>query len=245
MASAYAARFAYGPDTFGILASLRRGSGPVCEIGAGNGRLTLGLAGRVGRVDAIEPSRAMVDAAGEGANPDIHWIVARFEEAPLRGPYSLVVAAESIHWVDWKLAFPRIVSVLIPGAFLALVGVDEFEPGTDDPSRVRCAKLRQLINEFSTNHEYERYDLIPSLSAAGVFELVGTARATRATVTESIERVISRLHSMNGLAPTALGHRLGAFDRRARDLLLRLAPTGTISTDIRPIIWWGYPRAGA
>jgi Methyltransferase domain len=240
MASAYAARFAYAADVFTILASLRRGDGPVCEIGAGDGRLTMGLAERVGRVDAIEPSQAMVDAGRRrGGSPDIHWMVSSFEEIALHDRYSLIVASESIHWLDWNSSFPKIASALNPAAFLALVGLEEFEPGTEQPSRIRAPRLVKLIGEFSTNHEYEPYDLIPALRDAGLFELLGTATAARTTVTEPIERIITRLHSMNGLAPAALGDRLDAFDRSASDVLASLAPTGTISTDIRPIVWWG------
>jgi hypothetical protein len=171
-------------------------------------------------------------------------MVAPFELAPLEDPYSLVVASDAIQWLDWQSSFPRIATALGPGAYLALVGQEELEPGTSEPSLVRCPELSVLIGEFSTNVEYEPYDLIQSLRDAGVFEPVGTTAASRVTVTESIDQVITRLHSMNGLAPRALGSQLETFDHRARDLLESLAPTKQISTDVRPLIWWGYPQAG-
>lgn len=248
MAGAYRARFAYPPDTFELLAALRHGDVPVCEIGAGSGRLTLGLARRVGRVDAIEPSTAMVRAAldaPELSGGDVRWIVAPFEDATLDGPYSLMVASDAIHWLDWGVAFPMIAEALEPGGFLALVGQDELEPGTDERTRVRSPEVIALINEFSSNHEYEPYDVIESLRDAGVFEPAGTAFASRVTVRESVEHVITRLHSMNGLAPAALGDRLAAFDARARELLGSLATSGQIVTDVRPAIAWGYPVAAA
>lgn len=246
MAAAYSARFPYPPDTFEILDSLRRSAGPVCEIGAGNGRLTIGLARRVGRVDAIEPSQAMVDAArAQGAeDSEIRWTVAPFEQAGLDGPYSLVVASDAIHWLDWNVAFAKIAGVLAPDGYLALVSQDELEPGTDEPSLLRrTPELRVLLNEYSTNDEYEAYDLIQSLRDARVLELVGVATASRATTIETLERVITRLHSMNGLAPAALGNRLDEFDRRARRLLLSLSPSGEFSTDVRPVIRWGRPAS--
>lgn len=244
MAAAYTARFPYSPETFDILAGLRRGDGPVCEIGAGNGRLTAGLARRVGRVDAVEPSAAMAATAPRallGAS-DVRWLIAGFEEAALRGPYSLLVSSDAIHWLDWGIAFAKMARVLTPGGYLAIVGQEELEPGTEQLTRVRSPEVSALINEVSTNHEYERYDLAESLRAAGVFELVGSATGTRVTMTESIEQILTRLHSMNGLGPAALGRRRDAFDRRARELLLSLAPSGQVSTDVRTLVRWGYPR---
>ena len=63
-------------------------------------------------------------------------------------PYDLVVAAESLHWMEWNVVLPRIAAWLRSGAWLCLVL---------DRSLVNEPWMREipaLIARYSTNREF-------------------------------------------------------------------------------------------
>jgi len=64
VARAYAARPPYPRELFEWLSELQRPrGGRILELGCGTGDLTLGLSARAERVDAVEPSAAMLAVA--------------------------------------------------------------------------------------------------------------------------------------------------------------------------------------
>ena len=72
------------------------------DLGAGEGPLARPLAARVDQVDAVEISAAMVSEGrrrpgGDAAN--LRWIIGAAETARLGGPYALVTAGASMHWM--------------------------------------------------------------------------------------------------------------------------------------------------
>jgi len=104
VARAYHTRPPYPGKLFDILETLQpEGPRAVLDLGCGTGDVALGLARRAHRIDAVDPSEAMLAVArarpGAG-DPRLHWIRAAAEAFAFRGPYSLVVVAESLHWMD-------------------------------------------------------------------------------------------------------------------------------------------------
>jgi SAM-dependent methyltransferase len=103
----------YPPETFAELAS-----GPdvtIIEVGCGTGQATVDLAGRAGRVLAIEPGPTLARLARERTadlgNVEIHHVP--FERAPLEASAAdAVFAGMSWHWVDADLGTARLVEVL-------------------------------------------------------------------------------------------------------------------------------------
>jgi ubiquinone/menaquinone biosynthesis C-methylase UbiE len=96
----------------------------VLDIGAGDGALARPLAERVDRVEAVEVSAAMVDAGRRrpgGRRKNLMWLLGSAEDMPPRGPYGLVTAGASLHWMDSEVVLGRIARVLAPGAMLAIV----------------------------------------------------------------------------------------------------------------------------
>ena len=120
-ATSYQFRATYPPETFEILLGLIQDEPPnVLDIGCGTGALARPLAPMVDSVEAVDFSPEMV-AAGRslpgGDEARIRWAVSRGEEYALRPPYALVVAGQSLHWMDTELLLPRFARALSSSAF--------------------------------------------------------------------------------------------------------------------------------
>lgn len=77
----------------------------VLDAGCGMGAVARSLAPLVDRVDAVDFSSAMIEAGRQlpnGDRPNVRWIEGRIETVPLDPPYALIVAAGSLHWMDWS-----------------------------------------------------------------------------------------------------------------------------------------------
>ena len=94
----------------------------VLEIGAGTGLATQDLLGRgAGHVTAVEPDPSLCDFLADRLGGDrLQIINAPFLDAALIGPFDLVVAAASFHWLDPATALARISSLLRPGGVCAI-----------------------------------------------------------------------------------------------------------------------------
>ncbi len=152
VAAAYACRPPYPPEVFDILDSLivdepRR----VLDIGAGDGEIARPLTKRVAHVDAVEISPAMVDAARRrpgGDRPNLTWLVEPAETMSVSGPYALVTAGASLHWMDGRRTLARIARVLSPRAVFAVVD----QKYHDLPW---SAELAPVIRKHSRNPAYD------------------------------------------------------------------------------------------
>jgi SAM-dependent methyltransferase len=210
----------------------------VLELGCGTGDVTLGLAGRAECIDAIEPSREMlaVARARPGAShASLRWIEASAENAELAGPYSLALAAESLHWMEWDVVLPRIAAVLAAGAVLVLV---ERSAGGELPWR---AELAELIASYSTNREYRPYDLVHELTRRGRFRETGRHLTSPVPFAQSIDAHIESLHSRNGFSRQRMGPKAAELDRALRELLARHCPDGVVYQEIAAKLIWGMP----
>src|SRR6266516_2423845 len=91
----YDARPPYPAETFAKLSALAMDKPrAVLDAGCGTGELARGLAPVLGRVDAIDRSAVMLERGRTlpgGAAPNLRWIHAEIEDAPLDPPYALVV----------------------------------------------------------------------------------------------------------------------------------------------------------
>src|SRR4051794_12078926 len=125
VAVAYQHRPPYPDETFTILAGLL-GDRPrrVLDAGCGTGAVARPLLAWVDEIDAIDLAPAMVEEGRRlpgGDSPRLRWIVGRVEDAPLRPPYGLITAGDSLHWMEWDVVLPRFAEVLAPGSVLAIL----------------------------------------------------------------------------------------------------------------------------
>jgi SAM-dependent methyltransferase len=81
---------AWGPDLDACVA-LADGASSVLDLGCGTGRLARRLAAMGKRVTAVDPARAMIDVARDGAGAgDVEWIVADARDLDLGRGFDLV-----------------------------------------------------------------------------------------------------------------------------------------------------------
>ena len=148
MVSAYPARPAYPSAVIALLADLVHDTPRVVlDIGCGTGELARRLALLVDRVDAVDFSAGMLDLGRRlsgGDVPTVNWIVGTAEDVALNGPYALITAGKSLHWMDWDVVLPRFARVLTTRGVLAIVDRSwEGEPGLE----ILQAEIVQWLRE--------------------------------------------------------------------------------------------------
>jgi len=238
IAAAYSARPPYPRELFEILEELQpSGVRRVLDLGCGTGDVTIGLIKRSQYIDAVDPSAAMLGVARTrpGMNsPRIRWTCAAAEEFDFGGPYSLVVAGESLHWMDWTTVLAKTASSLHPGAYLAVVerGISGRMPWD--------AELGGLIARFSTNQEFRRYELIDELSSRKLFREVGRRVTSPMEFSQSIDQHIESIHSRNGFSRERMtGVAAREFDESCRRLLARYCGDGVVRLNVVASVVWG------
>ena len=104
------------------LAGLGEGS-PVVEVGCGTGKLTVALAARRLRVEAVDPGANLVEVArGRVGEASVRFHVTTFEDVNLpAGEFEAVFSATAFHWVDPDVAWAKAARLLRPGGTLALL----------------------------------------------------------------------------------------------------------------------------
>lgn len=171
VARAYRQRAPYPPETFAILERLLVEPRTVLDVGAGSGSLARSMVEFARRVDAVDPSAAMIAegrALPGGTDPRLRWIAGTAEESPLDPPYGLITAGSSIHWMDPARVMPRFAAALAPGAHLAVLETDD---GERDDDRHPLPEIIEIFRRYSgqSQHGGQR-EALAALEASGYFE---------------------------------------------------------------------------
>jgi SAM-dependent methyltransferase len=241
VAGSYHARPAYDFRAFPLLAGLRaHPKGPVLELGCGTGDLTLGLAELVDHIDAVEPSGPMLTLARQRCPPalaaKVRWHHCLAEDFRFDGPYALIVAAESLHWMEWPVVMPKIWASLAEGAFLAVVDRRGRFPDGLGP------ELGALIPRYSTNQEYQPYDLIVELESRGLFREVGRKTFDR-PVALGVDDIIEWHHSENGFSRQRMTAEASReFDDQVRGMVATHHAEGRVPIRVETTVVWGMVR---
>lgn len=240
VAAFYRYRAPYPREVFAILEELLVEPRAVLDAGAGTGALARELAPRVARVDAVDPSAAMIAegrALPGGDDPRIHWIHGRAEDALLSPPYGLIAAGAAIHWMDPAVVLPRFGAALAPGAKVAIVHND-FVP----PHAIGTERALEVIRRYSPLKEdpLEYPARVKVLVDRGLFVLEGERWTAPVPFEQSADDVLRSLHSTSTLSRVTLGDRLASFDTDMRAALAPFGP-GPLRSDIVTYVAWGRP----
>jgi len=236
-AEAYDARRSGYPaeivDAVVELAGLRAGSS-VLEVGCGTGKLTVELATRGLRIDAVDPGENLVAVARRrlARSERVRFHVGRFEDVELPpASFELVVSASAFHWVDPNLGWARAAELLRPGATIAVIQPIAIRTDDDDPALVELdeafeqhapelaaerpvrrteAAIRKGFDEHRGNvSEAWGFLAHPDLTTPAAATLFGPARLT--AVCRVIERGTDEAWAL--FETTSIYHRLGPAAR--------------------------------
>ncbi len=237
VALAYRQRAPYAKETFAILEGLIARPRVIVDLGAGSGSLAREMTRFADRVDAVDPSAAMIEQGKRlphGDDPKLRWIPGTAEDAPLAGLYGLATAGTSIHWLDPARVMPRLAAVLVPEGKLAIVEMDE----GDHP----MPAMIDVFRRYSDAHHREATEIVRDLVAAGRFVREGEQRTPPVVVRRSIDEYLELLHSSSAYARVQLGARTAAFDADVRDVFARVGTT-SIERAYVTVVTWGRPVA--
>jgi SAM-dependent methyltransferase len=239
---AYQHRSPYPAETFELLAALMTGERRILlDVGCGRGEIARNMLSCAARVDAVDPSAAMI-ATGKtllgGQDTRLRWILGSAEDAPLEPPYALVTAGGSLHWMEWAVVLPRFRAALVPGGLLAIVDeYAELVPWHTD--------LLRLIARSSTNRDFQPYDLLEELTARGLFVRVGARRTRLVPFAQPVDDYIESIHSRNGFSRERMSIAdAAAFDDAVRALVTPFAADGMLHLETGAAIVWGIPLDG-
>jgi len=242
VAAAYRHRPPYPVKVFDLLETLIVGKPRnVLDIGAGEGALARPLSARVDRLDAVEISREMVSAGRQrlgGTRPNLTWIVGPAETAPLSGPYALVTAGASLHWMTWDQTLPRIGQAMAPGAMLAIVNQSYHALPWQDELRdviVRHSRARGFNPDFSLPDELEKL---------GLFEIRGRHDVTPVAFQQATADYVEQFHSTASLARELMpAGEASRFDQEIMDIVRGYESQGMLRMEIGASLVWGRPLA--
>lgn len=233
----------YSAEVFEVLVGLMQDEPRiVLDIGCGTGELARPLADFADRIDAVDPSAAMIrigPSRDGGDRPNIRWVCQRAEDFPYETRYSLIVAGASLHWMDWYTVLPRMARSLSGRGFLAVVGGHEIAaPWVDD--------LRRLIPKYSTNKNYVPHNLIEELEHRNLFTVVDRRRTTPRQHRMSVDQYVELLHARSGFSSQHMGsHSATEFDATVQELVSPFAHRQMLGLEMATTITWGHPSSNS
>jgi len=239
VAALYQYRAPYPQGVFAILERLVIAPRVVLDAGAGTGALARRFPPSIERIDAVDPSGAMI-ARGRslpgGDDARIRWIVARAENAPLSPPYGLITVGASLHWMQADVVLPRFRDALAPGARLAIVDTETTHSGA------WRTEMLDIIRRYSPlEHHLETHEMVSRAVQQGVLMLEGEERTSPEPFDQSVDDYLRLLGSTSTLSRVTLGSRAAAFDAECRDLFARHGMRRVRST-VTGYVAWGSPR---
>lgn len=196
-------RPSYPPDAVAwLLEQCRITSGaPVCDIGAGTGKLTRLLVPSGAELVAAEPLPEML-AILHRELPDVAAVDALAEAMPFAsGTLNAVTAAQAFHWFDLDRALPELHRVLAPGGRLGVIwnGWDVSVPWVRE---VRDVMARDASEQWRKNHLDDRW-LQGALAESrhfGASHRASFRHTHRASLDDAREGLVARMATSSHIA---------------------------------------------
>jgi SAM-dependent methyltransferase len=235
VARLYRCRPPYPEAVFMLLARRLVSPRTVLDAGAGTGALARRMTAFAERIDAVEPSAAMI-AEGRlltgGGDRRIRWIQGSAESGPTEPPYGLITCGESLHWMDPGVVLPRFRAALAPGARLAIVG----NANVHGPYR---EEVWAITDRYAVAAKHpETADAVAAVRASGLFVVEEEERTEPMSFEQTVDEYIGFLHSTSVLTHAQLGVRAQAVDAELRTMFARRGMQ-RLRYDVVATITWG------
>ena len=242
MADAYINYPPYPTEVFQVLEGLIQDEPRiVLDIGCGTGDLARPLSTFAERVDAVDPSAAMIEigrSRDHGDRPNIRWVCQSAEDFAYDTQYSLIVAGASLHWMDWNVVLPRTAGALSRRGYLAIVG------GRGIDAAPWANDLNEIIPRYSTNKDFEPYNLLDELERRQLYTVVGRKRTDPQKYRMTSDQYVELFHARNGFSRQRMDpHSAAEFDAAVRELVTPFANNHVLAFDVTTNITWGHPSA--
>jgi len=118
----------------------------VLDVGCGAGAFAAELAKRVGRVDALDRSPAMIDEARRVTPANVTCILADVRHEPLLDArYDAIVSINALHHSPLEDVLPRLAGALRPGGVLAAAALPRLDLPRELPAEVVAAIGHRLF----------------------------------------------------------------------------------------------------
>ena len=243
LAETYTLRPPYPEEMYEILLSLLGESrGKVLDVGCGPGKIARVLVNHVDSVDAVDFSQEMIRVGRSlinGNHPNLRWINGPIEKVQLYPSYDMVTAGASIHWMEWRVVFPRFKEVLTTDGYIVIIDGDRPVEAPWDEAEL------SLIQKYSTNRHHEPIDLIQELVDRGHLRLVENKRTQPVNFSQSLTDYVQSFHSRESMSKEHMGEEsVRAFDAELSRVLSDFVDDkGFLTFQLEARITWGKPLA--
>ncbi len=242
VAQRYHLRPTYPPETFDILRGLLADRpAKVLDIGCGTGDIARNIAMYVDHVDAVDYSLPMIGhgkALAGGDAKNIQWIHESAEGFHGPGPYALITAGQSLHWMHLETVLPKLSAMLTPNGVLAITTV-LFEP--KPPWQEAYAAI---VKKYSNNQAYQSTNIIDGLERARLFRRLGARRTAPMLTKQTISDYIESQHGRSSLSlETMTTSDAEGFKQDMQELLQPYVRHGVLSFTIIGEVVWGKPQS--
>ncbi|KAH8898057.1 methyltransferase type 12 [Thozetella sp. PMI_491] len=236
----YHLRPSYPPETFSILQNLIKDNpSAVLDLGCGTGDIARLFSAHVDRVDAVDVSLPMLEHGKTlpgGSDSKIRWIHSKAETFAIQGPYALITAGQSLHWMDLDVVMPRLSRMLTPNGVLAIATV-LFEPQA--PWQDEYTKI---VAKYSRNQKYVPFNMIPELEKANLFQKLGESRTAPLFMRQTIGDYIESHHARSSFSLDDMTtDEVDNFSQEMRGILQPYAEKDELSFGVVGYIVWGKP----
>lgn len=240
-------RYRYRPDypeaLYRRLIQLGRDRHALLDLGCGPGKISRPLVLEFNQVDAVDPSPSML-ALGRslpgGTARNLSWILGTAEEAELpHAPYSLIVAAASIHWMEQPRVFSRLTQ-LTPNSTIAIVDGDgPHQPPWQAPWHDFMARWIPRLTglDFGAKAFEQRMRRFTDH-----IDILGDEGFDSEPIEQSVENFIACQHSRKTFTYQKLGHLADEFDSELAELLTPYSQNGFLTFRVRAHLTWGTIR---
>lgn len=206
----------------------------ILEIGSGSGDITKGLVEIADEIVCVDYSKKMIEEAKSRIDSDkIEYHCLKVEELENVGEFDLIVAAECIHWMEWKTIFPKLKNFLKPEGKLLLIYRDYV-------SLPEINSIVSIIQRYSTNDEWEDYDIKKCLENRGFFTNVNEKQTEPIILQQSINGFIESIHSRNGFSKERMKpENINLMHQEINEVLAPHVEDNKFAFSITATLMWG------